>query len=335
MTRERQIKKEIIEIGKRLYGFRLVAAKGGNLSTRIEQNKILITASGTCLGQLKDEDILQIDLSANAIDKIKGLTTEFPLHSSIYNNFTVQKVIHCHPPLINAYYSIYDQLESITFENKLFLGRVPLVIQDTPSVTQPEKVIEALKINNIVVIKNHGVVCIADKFTDAFYLIEELEEAVKMAGLARLFAKGELNAFERELKQTLQATAKSYAMFSKEHIMAIVNLINQDKQFLAKSKELNLTTQVAIKLDEKKDSVFKFNFQDGKIVKVECDNNAPFVISGSADVWQLIFLGKLDPFVATTQGKLKLKGELGKLSRWYVPFTRMFFLFKEVSIKKI
>ena len=87
-------------------------------------------------------------------------------------------------------------------------------------------------------------------------------------------------------------------------------------------------------MDEEAEKVYKFNFQEGKIAKVEHDEDAPFVISGPAGAWRLIFEGKLDPFVATTQGKLKLKGDLGTISRWYVPFSRMFFLFKEVKIKE-
>ncbi|MCG2677674.1 class II aldolase/adducin family protein [bacterium] len=333
MTKEVQLKEEIIKIGKKLYDFRLVAAKGGNLSARIEGNLILITSSGTCLGELREEDVLKVDLSSEAGEKVSGLTTEFPLHSLIYKNFPMQRIIHCHPPLVNAYYAVYDELENITFENKLFLGKVPQVTQTTPSVTQPEKVIEALKTNNIVVIRNHGIVSMADRFDDAFYLIEELEEAVKMAGLARLFAKKRPNKFEQELKKSLRRTGKIYPMFTREHILAIVDLINEDEKFLTKAKELNLTAQVVIKIDEEKDKAYKFNFRKGKIIKVEYNDDAPFVISGPADVWRLIFEGKLDPFVATTQGKLKLKGDLGRLSRWYVPFSRMFSLFKEMRIE--
>ncbi|MEA3328774.1 MAG: class II aldolase/adducin family protein [Candidatus Omnitrophota bacterium] len=332
MTKEKRLKEEIIRIGKRLYEFRLVAARGGNLSARIEGGLILITSSGTCLGELKEEDILEVDISSPTAHETKGLTTEFALHSLIYKDFPVQRIVHCHPPLINAYYSVYDELNTVTFENKLVLGKVPQVTQDTPNVSRPEKVTDALKTNNIVVIKNHGVVSIADEFKDAFYLIEELEEAVKMAGLARLFAKSESNKFEQELTGSLQKTGKVYSMFSRKHILTIVDLINQDEDFLKKAKELNLTAQVVIKLDEEKDKAYKFNFQEGKIIKVDYNDEAPFVISGPADAWRLIFEGKLDPFVATTQGKLKLKGELGKLSRWYVPFTRMFSLFKSLKI---
>ena len=81
MSKVKQLKKEIIEIGKRLYDFRLVAARGGNLSARLEKDSILITASGSCLGSLAKEDILKVDLTYP--EKTGGLTTEFALHSLI------------------------------------------------------------------------------------------------------------------------------------------------------------------------------------------------------------------------------------------------------------
>ena len=85
---------------------------------------------------------------------------------------------------------------------------MPVVIQATPNVSEPEKVIEALRANNIVVIKNHGTVCIADSFNEAFFLIEGLEEAVRTAAVARLFAKDKLNPFEKELQRNLSQAQK-------------------------------------------------------------------------------------------------------------------------------
>jgi putative sterol carrier protein len=57
------------------------------------------------------------------------------------------------------------------------------------------------------------------------------------------------------------------------------------------------------------------------------------VISAPRPTWEQVFLGKLDCFVAVTQGKMRLSGQLGQLSKWYVPFTRLFSLFKEIKIK--
>lgn len=328
--KEKSLKENIINIGKKLYDLRLVAAKSGNLSARIDDNNILITATGTCLGSLTSDDILKVDLNSDNV-KNQNVTTEFPLHSLVYKNFPSKVIIHCHPPLTNAYFAVYSELKALTFETKLYLGNVPVAAQDTPAVTKPELVIEALKISNLVVLKNHGVVSIADEFKEAFHLIDSLEEAVKTAAVARLFKKEILDDLDKSLKEDL-TVANAYQMFSKEHIQAIVNLVNKDEFILNKGKELDLTLQLAIKLDGE-DKAYKFNFEQGRIPKLDLDDNAPFVISAPANVWEMVFLGKLEPFVATMQGKMKLKGDICKLSKWYVPFSRLFELFKQVRIK--
>ena len=328
---ERKLKKEIIETGKRLDSLRLVAGHSGNLSARIDGKNILVTATQAALGVLKGKDILKVDLTDEGDLKNKPVTSEFPLHSLIYKNFPHQAVIHCHPVLINAYFAVYSDIKALTFETKLYLGNIPVVAQDTPAVTSPELVIEALKVSNLVVLKNHGVVAAAGNFKQALYLIETLEEAVRTCAVARLFKKEILDDLDRKLEDAL-CNEKAYDMFSREHIQAIVDLVNKDEFIANKGKEMDLTLQLAINLDGQ-DSAYKFNFEKGKIIKLEFDAEAPFVISAPKDTWELIFLGKLEPFVATTQGKMKLKGDLGKLSRWYVPFSRLFELFKQVKIK--
>lgn len=330
--RESILREEIIKIGKGLKEQRLVVARSGNLSARVDDNNILITATGSSLGDLKTEDIIKVDLTKD-IDAVgKKLSTEFPLHSLIYKTFPVKTVIHCHPPLINGYFSVYSNLKVLTFESKLYLGDVPVVEQETPSITKSELVIDALKINNLVVIKNHGVVAVGENFTEGLYLVETLEEAVRVAGIARLFNKEILDDFDKQLKVSLNEKDIAFEMFSREHIQKIVDLVNKDEFIAEKGREQDLTLQLVIKL-EGHDEAYKFIFEKGKIIKLEYDDNAPFVILAPGDVWELIFLGKLNPFVATTQGRMKLKGDLGKLSRWYVPFNRLFELFKQVKIK--
>ena len=329
--KEKSIRDEIIAIGKKLYELRLVVGRSGNLSARLDENTILITATGSSLGSLSHDDIIKVDLKNEEDLKNKRLTTEFPLHRMVYENFPHKNIIHCHPTLINAYFAVCPELKTLTFESKLYLGNIPVVEQDTPAISKPELIVEALKASNLVVAKNHGVVSVADKFSDCLYMIETLEEAVKVAAAARLFKKDVLDDLDKALKENLSQDA-AYLMFSKEHIQAIVDLVNKDEFIAKKGQELDLTLQLAIKLDEH-NQVFKFNFEKGKIVKLDFDQDAPFIISAPADSWQLVFLGKLDPFVAVMQGKMKLKGELGKLSRWYVPFSRLFELFKQVKIK--
>jgi L-fuculose-phosphate aldolase len=329
---EKELKLEIIEVGKRLYAAGLAVAKSGNISAKLDTENILITATGRFLGQLSDSDIVKVNLNSSKYEGEVKPSSELPLHSLVYKNFFAKVVVHCHPPLINGYFAVAKTLKAMSFETKFYLGDIPVIPQETPTVTSPEPVIAALKTNNLVVLKNHGTVAIADKFQDALSITEALEEAVKSAALARLFDKDILDDLDMALRDDLKRDQPAYVMFSRPHIQAIVDLVNKDELIAQKGKELGLTMQLAIKLDGTND-VFKFNFEQGKIVKLDTDSNAPFVISAVAAVWEQVFLGKLDSFVAVTQGKMKLTGQLGQLSKWYVPFNRLFALFREVKIK--
>ena len=327
----RNIKKEIIKVGARLYQANLAVAKSGNISARLDEKHILITATGTSLGNLRHQDIVKVNLETGVPCGTINPSSELPLHSLVYKNFKAKTVIHCHPPLINGYFAVTDDLKALTFETKFYLGNVPVVPQETPTVTKPEAVIVALKTNNLVVLKNHGTVAIADKFQDGLNITEALEEAVRSAAVARLFKKDLLDDLDKATKEDLNKGI-AYPIFSREHIQAIVDLVNKDDFIATKGKELGLTLQLAIKLDDT-GSAFKFNFENGKIVRLDNDANAPFVISAPRVVWEQVFLGKLDSFVAVTQGKMKLQGQLGQLSKWYVPFTRLFAIFKQVKFR--
>ncbi|MCX8011689.1 MAG: class II aldolase/adducin family protein [Desulfobacterota bacterium] len=334
MNEEKGLKQEIIALGKKLYHLRLVVARGGNLSSQIDADTILITATGVSLGELTEEDIIKINLMNPVNQTNKKFSTEFPLHSMIYKNFPeINRVIHCHPPLTNAYFAVHDDLDILTFETRLFLGKIPVVKQITPNVTNPEEVIAALKLNNLVAIKNHGVVSMGENFSEALFLVESLEEAVKMSGVARLFKKEALSPFEEVLKKELFVdTTLPREMFSWLHIQAIVDLVNQDEILARLGNELDLTVAVAIELKGEIKKAYTFHFEKGKIIKVEPKVTAPWVISAAPEIWKEVFLGRLDPFVATTQKKMELSGELSQLARWYVPFSRLFEIFRQVKI---
>ncbi|MEI8349312.1 MAG: class II aldolase/adducin family protein [Candidatus Omnitrophota bacterium] len=333
MTNEALIKDAIIKVGRRLYQAGLCVAKSGNISAALDSENIFITATGTFLGDLKEEDIVKVNLNTLNSAALKKPSSELPLHSLVYKNFPAKTVVHAHPPLINGYFAVEKNLKALTFETKFYLGEIPVVAQDTPTVTKPQLVIDALRSNNLVILKNHGVISVGEKFEDVLALIETLEEAIRVAALARLFNKEMFDELDSALKENLTKSESAYPMFSREHVQAIVDLVNKDEFIATKGKELDLTLKLAIKLDDT-DKAYRFNFEKGKIIRLDCDADAPFIISGPAPVWEQIFLGKLDSFVAVTQGKMKLHGQLGQLSKWYVPFSRLFQLFRQVKFIK-
>ena len=325
------LRNEIIRVGKRLYAQGLAVAKSGNISAKLDQENILITASQSFLGSLDSEDIVKVNLESKKSESTRNPSSELPLHRLVYKNFPSKVVIHCHPPLVNGYFAVSSNLKALTFETKFYLGEVPIISQDTPTVTRPDQVVKALKTNNLVVLKNHGVVAISGNFDQALSLVEALEEAVRTAALARLFDKKALDDLDKPLKERLESD-QAYEMFSLEHIQAIVDLVNKDEFISSKGKELDLTLKLAIALEES-DKAYKFNFEKGRIIRLDQDKEAPFIISASDDIWKQVFSGSLDPFVAVTQGKMSLQGQLSQLSRWYVPFSRLFEIFKQVRFK--
>ncbi len=200
MAKISRLKHQIMGVGRKLYALRLVTGRAGNLSARLDKNTFLITTTGACLGKLKPKNIVKVHLS----EKIKfRASSELPLHRLIYKNFPTQVVIHCHPPLTNVYFVLYDDLMALTYETKFYLKTLPVVEQGTLTITQPELVIKALKESSLVVVKNHGVVSVGKDFKEALYPIEILEEAVRMFALAKLFKRKNLAKLNKALKKSL------------------------------------------------------------------------------------------------------------------------------------
>ncbi|MBN1913735.1 MAG: class II aldolase/adducin family protein [Candidatus Omnitrophica bacterium] len=203
-SREKRLKAEIIDLGKQLVRLRLICANVGNLSARLKCDTILITRRGSSLDNLKPPDILKVDLSDKSALKDRHLSSEFPLHSKIYRDFPHHKaIIHCHPPLTNAYFSVFSSLRILTVEAGVYLGRVPVIRQKTPTITDLKPVLAAFRNNNLVVIKNHGVVCAGSDFKKTLLLVETLESAVKVAALSRLFRQKKPDGVDKSIKQDL------------------------------------------------------------------------------------------------------------------------------------
>ena len=78
-----EIKKSIIKYGAKLGEKNMSPATSGNISVRVENN-ILITASGTCLADLSEDEIVLMDKHANVIEGSRKPSSEKNLHIAIY-----------------------------------------------------------------------------------------------------------------------------------------------------------------------------------------------------------------------------------------------------------
>ena len=324
-----KIKKEIIEIGRRLYDKDMAGAAAGNISIKAGED-IFITSHGVCLGFLREEDVLKIDLKGKIVEGGGGISAETPLHLALYKNVDIKCIIHSHPVYANGYFASQNKFKATTFEAQLILGDVAAIEQSTPTVTDIDSVIEALKIQNIVVLKNHGVVAVGSELKDAFSLTELLEDSIKIATIAKIWqCDSKTQKEEIKLEGNLD---KKFKLFSLEHIKEIVRFINEDSEIARQGADLDLTCTLAIKMDET-NQAYKMKMEKGKVVELTQDDEADFIITDKKDIWQAIFDRRLDPFAATMQKKLKLKGDFAKLSKWYAPFYKIFDIWKQVSVE--
>ena len=339
VTKQIQLVEEIIKTGKLLWDKGLVFGFNGNISARVDAQTLLITATGTCLGYLKAQDIVLMKTSGEVVGEGK-VSTEKLLHTEIYKNFPeTQAVVHTHPTYTNGFFLANETLVPKTFEAKFYLGEVKSVPQTTPSVTDVGPVLKELKASNIVVLRNHGVVAVGPDLFQAFVLIQELEEQAKVE-LVNVHFQSSLSfprKRESEFGPPLKTCGgdneiKKYKLFSDEQIKEIVRLVNTDKQMQELGSKTSMNMDLAVCLQET-GNTYSFKFRDGKITETGNDSNAEFLITANENIWRAVFNREIDPFVATTQKKMNLRGDFARISKWYAPCSRIFQLWAEVPVE--
>jgi L-fuculose-phosphate aldolase len=294
----------------------------------------LITGQHAPLGFLTPEDLVQIDHDGKPSNQTQRASSETLLHLAVYRGTDAQAIVHVHPPMVLAFSLTHESFVPISFEEKYTIGEVPIIPQDTPTVTKPEQVVEELKYHPVVIIKGHGTVAIGKNFQEAFLFTDLLEEAVHCqffkegASAARTTAMGLEGTANG--KGVLSLEGKPYALFSQEHMAKLVECANQDSEFRQHGSETSLSTSLTLHLEEG-DISWTVKFLAGEITEFNRGVTGDFMISGKEEWWRAVFSNRIDPFLATQQGKLKLKrGEMAQLSRWYKPFQRAFSIWQTI-----
>lgn len=185
-------KKKLVEICHKVYAKGFVAAYDGNISARTENNNVLITRSGICKGDIKEKDIIEIDLSGKVISGKGKISTEHKIHLYAYKKRKeVNAVVHCHPIYATALALLGEGLDK-HFLPEVFLtiGKVPLCKYATPSTDQVSKSLEPyINYSWAMLLQNHGAVTLGETLDDAYFKMEKLEHAAKIILLARLIGK--------------------------------------------------------------------------------------------------------------------------------------------------
>lgn len=195
-----KIKQEIIETGKLMYQKGYNVSIDGNISVRLPGKELMITATGTRLGFLTEEDIVVTDYDGNLLHGTKRATSEKVLHTQIYKERDdVNAVIHAHAP-----YCVALSMLDIDIENTLYATVSPIPITEFAMPSSEESYLKMksfIKDYNWGILQRHGVVAYEKDLLGAFLRLEGMEHYAKM--LIYAFSVKEPNPLSEEYKDKL------------------------------------------------------------------------------------------------------------------------------------
>lgn len=177
----------IVEIGKLLYERNYVVSSDGNVSIRLDENRVIATPTMTCKGRMTEDSLAITDMDGKPLNDKKA-SSELAMHLLIYKmRPDIKAVCHAHPPHGTAFAVAGLAIDQpILSEVILTLGCVPLTNYGTPSTDElTESMKPFIEHHNALLMANHGAVAYGEDLWQAFDRLETLEHTAKIAILAK------------------------------------------------------------------------------------------------------------------------------------------------------
>lgn len=252
MRSEHQLRKEICEVGRRLYGKGFIAAADGNISCRIPNGRILITPSGLNKGRLDEEDLVVTDLDGQRLYGTREPSSEIPMHLVVYGERPdVNAVVHAHPPHATGFAVAGVALDKpLISEVILTLGRVPLAEYGTP--TTPElaaKIEPFVRGHDAVLLANHGAMTTGPDLSVAYDRMETLDHFAHIWLVARALGSERPLSREnvdklKEIRERASFEPPTQACFSCPILNEKINGADQETIHLTRDQLVDLVTDV-------------------------------------------------------------------------------------------
>ncbi len=209
---EFELKKLIIDIGKRIWTRGYVAANDGNITVKISENEILTTPTGVSKGFMTPDMIIKIDMNGNVISRSSKYkpSSEIKMHLEVYKERNdVNAVIHAHPPYCTSFAVAGIPLDKCVLPEAIItLGAVPIAPYGTPSTMEiPESIKPYIKNSDAILLANHGALTLGPDLITAYYRMETLEHSAHIIFLATQL--GNVNILpEKEVKKLMEVREK-------------------------------------------------------------------------------------------------------------------------------
>lgn len=187
-----ELRKDICEIGRRVWQRGYVAYNDGNISIRLNKDHVLATPTGVSKGFLSPDMLVVVDMEGRQIDGHLKVSSEVLMHLAMYRErCDIAAVVHAHPVYCTGFAVAGEGLDRPTLpEFVVALGDVPLAPYAPPSTPLlGESVKPYVKDHDVFLLANHGALSIGQDVYQAYHRMETLEQSAQISFIARMLGR--------------------------------------------------------------------------------------------------------------------------------------------------
>jgi L-fuculose-phosphate aldolase len=187
-----------------------VAANDGNITVRLDDERLLATPTGVSKGMMSPDDLIMVDMQGKKLAGHSECTSELGLHLAVYQlRPDVQSVVHAHPPVATGFATAGKALNlALLPEVIISLGCVPLAdygLPGTAEITAP--MLPLIPNHDALLMANHGAVCFGGDVWQAYFRMETIEHYARVALVAELLG-GPKVLPQQEVDKLMDARAR-------------------------------------------------------------------------------------------------------------------------------
>jgi L-fuculose-phosphate aldolase len=207
---EAERRRDLVLFSKLLHRLGFMPGTSGNLSIRLDLQRLLVTPTSVSKFLLTAEDMVIVDLEGRQLEGSRKVTSELSMHLAVYQHREdVGAVVHSHPPVATAFACAGRGLEEMLCQEAVMtLGVVPLAAYATTGTSEvAASLVPFLPFHDAILMANHGAVSYGSTLLDAFQKMETVEHLAQIALVAHQLGAPRILKQE-EIDQLRDAKAK-------------------------------------------------------------------------------------------------------------------------------
>jgi L-fuculose-phosphate aldolase len=192
---EAEHRHDICTAGNWLYDRGFIPACDGNISVRLDPERILATPKGFCKGMMAPDDLVVTDLDGRKLKGSNAPSSELAMHLLIYKRRSdANAVCHAHPPIATGFAAAGVPLDKpLLAEMVVTFGSVPLAPFALPGTSELSWSLEPLVADHdAILMANHGVVTYGSDLISAFHRMDVVEHYARVSLVTELLGKQSL-----------------------------------------------------------------------------------------------------------------------------------------------